>query len=106
MTGRSPIMLLSYDGRSTDCQRASKILLHAVAEPNLSTAHLHRGKKFAIGQHLVFLCRAADSYVVLHDVVKRGEIGVRKWPVNVVAVAARAFEIDIAQPITLSSPYQ
>ena len=64
------------------------------------------GRNCAVGQHLVAFCGAGDADVLLHDVVKRSEIGVGDRPVIAVAIAAGGFEIVVAHAVALTAPDQ
>src|SRR6266567_3010547 len=106
MTGCPAIVRLSQDGDAPHGESSSEVLLHAFPQTYLSTTHLHRREKLAVGQHFIFLCRTADADIALNDVVIGREIGVGKWPVRIVAIATGSFEVYIAQPIAMPPPDQ
>jgi len=89
-------VILRQDGGTTDRERAAERFLDAVAELYLSAGHFHGRQKLPVGQHLVVLRHPRNANITFDDVVKRGKVRIREWPVHVVAVAARSFEIHIA----------
>src|SRR6266403_1852037 len=83
-------------------------LVISVQLPELSASLtvVNGRQKLPIGQHFIALRRSADTYVALHDVVVRSEIGIANRPVIAVPVARRRLEIVIAQAVTLTAPDQ
>ena len=97
-------MRLRHNGGAANCHSPAEFLLDAVTQLDLSTAHFHGRKKLPIRQHLIAFCGAGDPDITFHNIVIRCNIGVGERPIDIVAVTAGSFEINVAKAITLASP--
>ena len=74
MASKTPIVTLSEYGYTSDGYGAAQFGFDSVAQKNFAAAHFHGREELPVGQHLVALRCAADTHVLLHDVVERRDL--------------------------------
>src|SRR5215472_16667690 len=106
MTWGAPVLALRQNSGAANGKSSSKLCLDGLANSHFSATHFHRRQKLPVRQHFVVLGGPRDADISLNNVVIRSKVGIRNWPIHVIAIVARSFEIYIAEAITLPSPHQ
>ena len=92
-------------GGATERHGPTEFLFHASPQARLCTGQAHRRLKTAIGQLGHTFRDSGDADVFFDQVVVGRDVLVANRPIVAIAVERRGLEIEVAQPVTLSSPH-
>ena len=99
-------MIFREHGDTPDGHGVAKRLFHLLAHIFFAASHGHRWQKVPVRKRWVAFSCSTDTDIILDDVVKRREVGIRDRPVLAVTVVAVGLEIEVAQPVALPGPQE